>query len=90
MPLLGVFFFWWVGRCYWIWKCGLQKNYNESNRVIKELNGNPPDFILTSDNQGPYGIFDELKKSLTQDYTMLGKFEIGGKIINLFENKSIR
>jgi hypothetical protein len=60
------------------------------NRVIKELNGNPPDFILTSDNQGPYGIFDELKESLTQDYTMLGKFEIGGKIINLFENKSIR
>ena len=58
------------------------------NRVIKELNGNPPDFILTSDNQGPYGIFDELQKSLSQDYTMLGKFDIRGKQINFFEKKA--
>jgi len=59
-------------------------------RVIKELNGNPPDFILTSDNQGPYGIFDKLQNSLTQDYIMLGEFDIGGKKIHLFENKSFR
>jgi hypothetical protein len=58
------------------------------NRVIKELIGNPPDFILTSDNQGPYGIFDELQKSLSQDYTMLGKFDIRGKQINFFEKKA--
>ena len=79
---------------YWVFFDGDTLSFNqqawpflEQNRtkIIRQLQEQPPEFVLTSDNMGPLGTFTELIVFFKKNFVKRGEFYLGDKKLMLFE-----
>ncbi len=79
---------------YWVFFDGDNLNFNqqawpflEQNRtkIIRQLQEQSPEFVLTSDNKGPLGTFTELMVFFKENFVKRGEFLLDTKRVLLYE-----
>jgi hypothetical protein len=79
---------------YWVFFDGDNLNFNQQawpfleqnrNKIIRQLQEQPPEFVLTSDNKGPLGTFTELMVFFKENFVKRGEFLLDTKRVLLYE-----